>query len=311
MDIPAMNNVPDADAIRIEARRLGLEKHLLELHTYGVTVVPPDTVGSHDLIERMRDGILRVLADRHGIKVPDDWRTHSTPWGGPKVWCWLFEDEAFIEAALHPVALCIARFMCGRSTVLQGTPAIIKTQGTASRTNEEGYMRLHTHTHGVPSPLPEWAQLVNISWLLTDYNGPEDGPTVLVPGSHRFGRRPRADEGDWWVEGAPVEPISLTGKAGSLAIWHGSLWHGSRPRTSEGMRITLPFIYARSYMQPIHSWPDAVAENDNARWVEKYPELTKVLGLWHPYPTDRDGPEVPQQQEGTKHMLAVGDNVYA
>ncbi len=311
MDIAALENLPDTDAIRLEARRLGLEKHLLEMHTYGVTIIPPETVGSPELIERLRDGILRVLAERHDIEVPEDWRTHSEPWGGPKVWCWLFEDEAFIEAILHPVALCLAHFMCGRNAVLQGLPAIIKTQGTASRTNEEGYMRLHTDTHGVPSPLPEWAQLVNISWLLTDYDGPEDGPTVLVPGSHRYGRMPRGDESEWWLDGAPIEPISLTGKAGSLAIWHGSLWHGSRPRSTEGMRITLPTIYGRSYMQPIHTWTEAVAEGDNQKLVEKYPELVDVLGLWHPYPTDRDGPAVPQQQEGTMRMIAVGDNIYA
>ncbi len=311
MDIAALENVPDTDAIRQEARRLGLEKHLLEMHTYGVTIIPPETVGSPELIERLRDGILRVLAERHDIEVPEDWRTHSEPWGGSKVWCWLFEDEAFIEAILHPVALCVAHFMCGRNAVLQGLPAIVKTQGTASRTNEEGYMRLHTDTHGVPSPLPEWAQLVNISWLLTDYDGPEDGPTVLVPGSHRYGRMPRGDESEWWLDGAPIEPISLTGKAGSLAIWHGSLWHGSRPRSTEGMRITLPTIYGRSYMQPIHTWTDAVAESDNEKLVEKYPELVDVLGLWHPYPTDRDGPAVPQQQEGTMRMIAVGDNIYA
>ena len=311
MDIAALENVPDTDAIRLEARRLGIEKHLLEMHTYGVTIIPPETVGSPELIERLRDGILRVLAERHDIDVPEDWRTHSEPWGGSKVWCWLFEDEAFIEAILHPVALCLAHFMCGRNAVLQGLPAIIKTQGTASRTNEEGYMRLHTDTHGVPSPLPEWAQLVNISWLLTDYDGPEDGPTVLVPGSHRYGRMPRGDESEWWLDGAPIEPISLTGKAGSLAIWHGSLWHGSRPRSTEGMRITLPTIYGRSYMQPIHTWTEAVAEGDNEKLVEKYPQLVDVLGLWHPYPTDRDGPAVPQQQEGTMRMIAVGDNIYA
>ena len=135
---------------------------------------------------------------------------------------------------------------------------------------------------------------------------------MLVPGSQRFGRMPRKDEAEWWLDNAPVEPISLSGKAGSLAIWHGSLWHGSRPRTTQGMRITLPFVYARSYMQPIHSWQEALAENDNTSWLEKYPELNKVLGLWHPYPTDRDGPEVPQERgESTKHMIGVGDNIYA
>lgn len=84
MDIASLNNVPDADAIRLESRRLGLDKHLLDLHTYGVTVIPPETVGSPELIERMRDGILRVLAKRHDLEVPEDWRTHSKPWGGGK-----------------------------------------------------------------------------------------------------------------------------------------------------------------------------------------------------------------------------------
>ena len=312
MDIPSLNNKPDADAIRLEARRLGLEKHLLDMHTYGVTVIPPEIVAAGELIDRMRDGILRVLAERHDLKVPDDWRRHSEPWGGPKSWCWLFEDEALIEAALHPVALCMARFMCGRRAVLQGTPAIIKTRGTKARNNDEGFMGLHTDTHGVPSPLPEWAQLVNISWLLTDYNGPEDGPTVLVPGSHRFGRRPRQDEKEWWVDNAPVEPIPLTGKAGSLAIWHGSLWHGSRPRSAEGMRITLPYVYGRRYLQPIHTWTEKLKEGDNNKWVEKYPELEKVLGLWHPYPTDRYGPDVPEvRDERNTNMKAAGDNIYA
>ena len=313
MDIPALGSVPDADAIRQEARRLGIERHLLEMHTYGVTIVPPERVGSPDLIERLREAILRVLAERHDVEVPEDWRTYSENWGGRrKTWCWLLEDEAFIEAALHPVAMCIARFMCGRNVVLQGTPAIVKTRdGGEYRRDTGGYMRLHTDTHGVPSPLPEWAQLINLSWLLTDYNGPEDGPTVLVPGSHRWGRMPRPDEALWWKEGAPVEPVSLSGKAGSLAIWHGSLWHGSRPRTTEGMRITLPFIYGRSYLQPIHSWSEVIREGDNRGFLEKYPELEDLLGLWHPYPTDRDGPDVPGNLEGNRRMIGVGDNIYA
>ncbi len=62
MDIPALENVPDADAIRLEARRLGIEDHLLQLHPYGVTIVPPQSVGSPELIELLRDAILRVLA---------------------------------------------------------------------------------------------------------------------------------------------------------------------------------------------------------------------------------------------------------
>ena len=120
---------------------------------------------------------------------------------------------------------------------------------------------------------------------------------------------PRPYEAKWWEEGAPVEPVPLVGKAGSLAIWHGSLWHGSQPRTAPGMRITLPFIYGRSYLQPIHTWSETVAEGDNAKLVEKYPDLNDLLGLWHPYPTDR--PDVPRDRSGTARMMGVGDNIYA
>lgn len=310
MDIPALDNQPDADAIRLEARRLGLERHLLELHTYGVTIVPPEIVGTSNLIDRLRDAILQVLAERHGQKVPDDWRTYSGDFGGPKTWCWLFDDEAFVEAALHPVALCLARFLCGRDVVLQGTPAIVKTKDNQK---EAGYMRLHTDTHGVPPPLPEYAQLCNLSWLLSDYNGPEDGPTVLVPGSHRYGRMPRPDECEWWKEGSSIEPTPLVGKAGSLAVWHGSLWHGSRPRETPGMRITLPYIYGRSYLEPAHVWSEIVAERDHDKLLEKYPELAELLGLWHPYPIDPAGPMVardPIREPGNKRMIRVGDNVY-
>jgi len=33
MHIAALENVPDTDAIRLEAERLDIEQHLLELHT--------------------------------------------------------------------------------------------------------------------------------------------------------------------------------------------------------------------------------------------------------------------------------------
>jgi len=248
MDIPALGNVPDADAIRLDARRLGLERHLLEMHTYGVTVIPPERVGSPDLIERLREAILRVLGERHDLDVPEDWSTHSEAWGGPKSWCWLLEDEAFIEAALHPVAMCIAQFMCGRNVVLQGTPAIVKTRGTSYRQDTDGYMRLHTDTHGVPSPLPEWAQLINLSWLLTDYDGPEDGPTVLVPGSHRWGRLDGARgedsnvrmEEDVEARGTPA-PIPL--KTGGAIFFSNLCVHCSKLNTTKDSRWSIDFRY--------------------------------------------------------------------
>ena len=305
MDLPNLGTNPELDDIMQRARDLDIEENLLDLAMYGFTVVAPDKMGTADLVPRLRDAILGVYERRSGHKI-DDWQTYDGKIEKFQSWGWLLEDEAFLEAIHNPVYQTIGQFLTGKSGFLAGAAVILKSQ------QQEFDLPLHSDSHGVPPPWPSFATYANLSWLLTDYLSAEDGPTVLVPGSQRFGRMPRGDEAEWWVENAPVAPISLTGKAGSLAIWHGSLWHGSRPRTTEGMRITLPFVYARSYMQPIHSWTQALAENDNARWLEKYPELSKVLGLWHPYPTDRDGPEVPQERgEDTMHMMGVGDNIYA
>ena len=145
-----------------------------------------------------------------------------------------------------------------------------------------------------------------------DYLSREDGPTILVPGSHRD-RMPRGHESFAHVKDHDyIKPIPLEGPAGSLAVWNGAMWHGSSPRTAEGMRITLPYVYGRSYLQPIHTWTEALKEGDNNKWMEKYPELEKVLGLWHPYPTDRYGPDVPAvRDERNTNMRMAGDNIYA
>ena len=76
-----------------------------------------------------------------------------------------------------------------------------------------------------------------------------------------------------------VPVVPLQGKAGSLAIWHGGTWHGSVPRSREGLRITLAQNWMRSYMKPIHQWDDAPAE-----LLEQHPELTHILGLDSLYP---------------------------
>ena len=77
----------------------------------------------------------------------------------------------------------------------------------------------------------------------------------------------------------PYPLVSLTGKAGSLAIWHGGTFHGSRTRTKAGLRLTYGGSWYRSYMKPMGTWEDLSPE-----LVERYPELDRVLGLQSPFP---------------------------
>src|SRR5207248_1952206 len=144
----------------------------------------------------------------------------------------------------------------------------------------KGNLGLHTDSHGVPPPTPTYSQTCNTSWILTDYTSPDDGPTVLVPGSHNWGRIPTGLEVAHWLPNAPVRSVPLIAPAGSLAVWHGNLWHGSIDRTNPGLRITLIYYWMRSYMRPITLWQDEVPED----LLDRHPELERVLGFDNPYP---------------------------
>ena len=121
--------------------------------------------------------------------------------------------------------------------------------------------------------------MANASFLCTDYNGTEDGPTVFVPGSHHYGRATLPHEAAMGLgDDSPFKVFPLIGEAGSLALWHGSTWHGTTPRTNPGLRVTLVQVYMRMHMRPIHMWDDV-----SPQLMEKYPELKRVLGE-HAYP---------------------------
>ena len=122
--------------------------------------------------------------------------------------------------------------------------------------------------------------MCNASWLCTDYEGGDDGPTVFVPGSHRYGRATLPHETD--ISTSPFQIVPLIGEAGSLAIWHGATWHGSLPRTKPGMRVTLVQTFMRQYMRPAHLWEGEVAP----QLMERFPALERIIGK-SLYPYDR------------------------
>lgn len=67
-------------------------------------------------------------------------------------------------------------------------------------------------------------------------------PTLVIPGSHRAGRRPRAGETHW----RGVSPEAVLCKAGDVLMFRSELWHaGSRNRTTDRSRYLLQVHYGR------------------------------------------------------------------
>ena len=275
MDIASKGTSPNLDSLMSNLQKFDLTQHALELDAYGMTVIPREKMGiDADFPKRLRDAILTTCEKRNDIEIGD----YST--ADPEVgknsfknsWYLLQEDDVFVEAALNPRVLTMARWLCGQSAILAGHTWIIKPP------SKHG-LNLHSDAHGIPPGGGHIAHVANLSWLCTDYGSAEDGPTVFVPGSHRYGRATMPHETS--LKDSPFPVVPLEGEAGSLAVWHGSTWHGSTPRTKKGLRVTLVQVFMRMHMRPIHLWDRSEI---NESLLDRYPELEKVLGLESLYP---------------------------
>lgn len=280
MNIEDYGASPNVDGLIKDLETYGLFRHVVELEAYGMTVVPPETMrSSAGFIDRLRNAILRTCERRNGVEI-GDYRTASvTPADvGKNSWDLLEEDEVFVEAATNPVQMALVRWLLGQSAVFSGQTWIIK--GTESRS-----LSLHSDSHGIPPGAGQIAHMCNASWICTDYEDQTDGPTVFVPGTHKFGRATLPHEAD--LEKTPFKYFPLIAKAGSMAIWNGATWHASVPRSKAGLRVTLVQNYMRSYMRP-QAMYDRTA---SPQLRQKYPELDRMIGApLYPY-VNPQGPD--------------------
>jgi len=78
---------------------------------------------------------------------------------------------------------------------------------------------IHADDQLIPLTKPHVPTVCNTMWALTDFTE-ANGATRIIPGSHLRDHSP-----DF---GAPYDSIAAEMPAGSVLVWHGSLWHGVR-----------------------------------------------------------------------------------
>ena len=91
-------------------------------------------------------------------------------------------------------------------------------------------------------------EVVNAIWLLDDF-AMENGPTRVVPGSHRWRLHPAGSTVDDAPRDlvAPVEgEVRLTGAAGSCIAYNAHLWHSGTQNFGTGLRRAQHAFFTRS-----------------------------------------------------------------
>lgn len=161
------------------------------------------------------------------------------------------------EIATHPQIHAVAQHLLGSDCNLGQSIAFRKRQG------------VDTHQIHNDPPHPFTGELccnVTTVWALSEFDD-EAGPTVVVPGSHKENRPPDND--------AKQRAVKVTMSKGSVAMWHGSLWHGTAIRERDGERTSLHNTYLRNW---VRTW-DNYLEIDPEILERNSPTLTTLAGI--------------------------------
>jgi ectoine hydroxylase-related dioxygenase (phytanoyl-CoA dioxygenase family) len=116
----------------------------------------------------------------------------------------------------------------------------------------------------------------NSVWLLDDFT-PDNGPTRLVPGTHRSGRLPHEALADPLAP-HPDEIVTL-GRAGDVVLTNASVWHGGTVNRSARPRRSLHGFYVRGDLPQQQYQKRLLRPQTQARLS---PVLRRVLALDDP-----------------------------
>jgi ectoine hydroxylase-related dioxygenase (phytanoyl-CoA dioxygenase family) len=226
---------------------------------HGYCVIP--NVLSADQVSRLRATLDRLVAEDIEAGVELGYGPNES---NRRVSRLLQRSEEFVELALNPVILAVARQMLGYDDVILS----IMSANITGPGGDRGIGVLHTDQGFLPGFFPR-RLFVNSAFFLDDYT-PENGATVFVPGSHKQESKPPSTM-------PPASELGyMTGPAGSLAVWDGFIHHATGlNRTTDKKRRGVIVSFVVPYLRGQENWTRSLSP----QLIEKYPALGAITGF--------------------------------
>ncbi len=178
----------------------------------------------------LRDRILQLF-DEEGDRAGSEFRTEEH---ARRLANLVDKGTVFSRAIVLPPVLACVRHVLGADCKLSSLNA-----RSADPFTDVG-QPLHVDMGAIPDERGYW--VCNTVWMLDDFTR-ENGPTRMIPGSHKWGTRPQDVLED------PLAPhpeeILLTGKAGSVAVMNAHMWHAGTANRTASPRLAMHAFYCR------------------------------------------------------------------
>jgi hypothetical protein len=171
-------------------------------------------------------------------------------------------DDRVWSCASHPDVVAVARHFLGER--VRVAEAVSKPTWPGAPVGA-----LHADDASLFHELPNVPWLINSMWMLTDFTE-DNGATGMVPMSHLSGMKKPPSE---YTDDSPFIK-AITGKRGSVVMWHGGMFHQSRANTGDHIRVGLNIPY---YPPWFNIWMEG---GHQPVWPETYdrmpPEMQKL-----------------------------------
>jgi Phytanoyl-CoA dioxygenase (PhyH) len=192
-------------------------------------VVLEDCMGG-DLLRALRERIAELFAlegDRAGHEFRAEAHAH-------RLANLVDKGEVFRRAIVLPrVVECVRH-------VLGGQVKLSSLNARSADPNGEVPQPLHVDMSAIPDDKGNW--VCNAVWMLDEFTA-ENGATRVIPGSHRWGRRPQDELED--PRAPHPQEVLVLGRAGSIAVMNAHAWHGGTANRTTRPRLAMHAFYCR------------------------------------------------------------------
>jgi ectoine hydroxylase-related dioxygenase (phytanoyl-CoA dioxygenase family) len=210
-------------------------------------VLDPDTLAAHNanidrdgytILERVIDATLVAdLADDlirlerfYGITPSDnDFEGEKTV----RIYNLLALGKLYEAVPVHPNVLPLVEAVLDPGCLVSSLSSISIDPGETAQP-------IHADDQLIPLTKPHLPTVCNTMWALTDFTE-ANGATRVIPGSHLRDHNPEY--------GAPYDTIAAEMPAGSVLVWHGSLWHGGGANAADERRVGIAMNYCAGWIR--------------------------------------------------------------
>jgi ectoine hydroxylase-related dioxygenase (phytanoyl-CoA dioxygenase family) len=204
-----------------------LAAHLDRIARNGFTIL--ENAIEPDFVAAVRDDLER-LERTLGIEPAANPFEGTSTW---RIYNLLVHGEIYERIPVHPDVLPVVEGVLDEGCLISSLSSISIGPG-------ETPQPIHADDQVIPLPKPHPAIVCNTMWALTDFTE-ANGATRLVPGSHLRDRSPSF--------GKHYDSVPAEMPAGSVLVWHGSLWHGGGANRTDARRVGIAMNYCAGFIR--------------------------------------------------------------